>query len=198
MHRGAGSKVIFNWFPRAFPCYIHVQSTKNNCPAAERAGGLYGLCMVRVGPIGSRVWSSNYAHGRRLRCCMMSGHKILVMAKVFSMKRNAFALLFSLIILGSLFAESETQRPAFWWSLSPAATLPLGLNDSYFSTGVTVDISGEYVHPAWYGFAPLLQNQSQLYSTFRQRRGGILRDGWRSRGRVSLQPFRAVFGTCLC
>ena len=88
---------------------------------------------------------------------MMSGHKILVMAKVFSMKRNAFALLFSLIILGSLFAQSETQRPAFWWSLSPAATLPLGLSDSYFSTGVTVDFSGEYVHPAWWGFAPLFR-----------------------------------------
>ena len=88
---------------------------------------------------------------------MMRGHKILVRAKVLKMKRNAIVLLLSFGVLGSVFAQSESQRPAFWWSLAPAATLPLGLDSSYFSTGVTVDFSGEYVHPAWWGFAPLFR-----------------------------------------
>lgn len=73
------------------------------------------------------------------------------------MKRNIFALLFSLLLLGNSFAENDRPTPALWWSIAPAAIMPLGLNSSYFSTGVTVDISGEYVNPAWYGFAPLLR-----------------------------------------
>jgi tetratricopeptide (TPR) repeat protein len=72
-------------------------------------------------------------------------------------KRKSFALLFSILILGSVFAQNQSQRPAFWWSIAPAATLPLGLNANYFSTGVTVDSSGEYVNPAWLGFMPLLR-----------------------------------------
>src|SRR5208283_87372 len=71
------------------------------------------------------------------------------------MKRNIFSLLFGLLLLGSIFAQNESQSPALWWGIAPAATLPLGLNSSYFSTGVTVDVSGEYVIPSWYGFAPL-------------------------------------------
>jgi len=73
------------------------------------------------------------------------------------MKRNILSLLFGLLLLGSIFAENEGQSPALWWGIAPAATLPLGLNASYFSTGVTVDISGEYVIPAWHGFAPLFR-----------------------------------------
>jgi transglutaminase-like putative cysteine protease len=73
------------------------------------------------------------------------------------MRRTLFALAFSLVALGSISAQSEDQRPAFWWNISPAMTLPLGLDASYFSTGVTVDISGEYVHPALRGLAPLLR-----------------------------------------
>jgi len=72
-----------------------------------------------------------------------------------NMKRNIFALVFGLLLLGSIFAQNESQSPALWWGIAPAATLPLGLNSSYFSTGVTVDVSGEYVIPSWYGFAPL-------------------------------------------
>jgi hypothetical protein len=79
----------------------------------------------------------------------MRGNKIL--------KRSAFVLLFSLGVLGSVLAQSESQRPAFWWSLAPAATLPLGLDSNYFSTGVTVGFSGEYVYPPWWGFAPLFR-----------------------------------------
>ncbi len=75
----------------------------------------------------------------------------------FGVKRNSFALLLGLLLLGSVFAQDENQRPAFWWNIAPAATLPLGLNASYFSTGVTVDFSGEYVHPSLLGFAPLLR-----------------------------------------
>ena len=73
------------------------------------------------------------------------------------MKKKIFLLLFSFILIGNTFAENEGQSPALWWGIAPAATLPLGLNAGYFSTGVTVDISGEYVIPAWYGFAPLLR-----------------------------------------
>ena len=73
------------------------------------------------------------------------------------MKRNAIALVFSLLALGAISAETEGQSPALWWSVAPAATFPLGLNASYFSTGATIDIAGEYVNPAWYGFIPLLR-----------------------------------------
>ena len=97
--------------------------------------------------------------------------------RVLNMKKMTFVLVFCLFGVLNAGAENQVQNPAFWWSASPAATLPLGLNSSYFSTGVTVDISGEYVHPAWLGFAPLLQNQFQLRSTFRQRCGGILPGG---------------------
>ncbi|MGA2477199.1 MAG: hypothetical protein ABSG63_00430 [Spirochaetia bacterium] len=73
------------------------------------------------------------------------------------MKRNAIALIFSLLTLGSISAQNEGQTPALWWSMAPAATFPLGLNASYFSTGATIDISGEYINPAWFGFLPLLR-----------------------------------------
>jgi hypothetical protein len=72
-------------------------------------------------------------------------------------KRNAIALIFGLLTLGSICAQSEGQTPALWWSMAPAATIPLGLNSSYFSTGATVDISAEYINPAWFGFLPLLR-----------------------------------------
>ncbi|MGA2640334.1 MAG: hypothetical protein ABSG21_05440 [Spirochaetia bacterium] len=71
--------------------------------------------------------------------------------------RNTFALIFSLLALGSIHAQNVEQNPAYWWTVAPAATLPLGLNSNYFSTGVTVDVSGEYVHPALLGFAPLFR-----------------------------------------
>lgn len=73
------------------------------------------------------------------------------------MRRNILSLLFGLLLLGRVFADNEQQSPALWWGIAPAATLPLGLNASYFSTGVTVDISGEYVIPSWYGFAPMFR-----------------------------------------
>ena len=73
------------------------------------------------------------------------------------MKRNSFLLIFSLLAFGNVFAQNEVQRPSFWWTLAPAASLPLGLNSSYFSPGATVDFTGEYVHPALRGFAPLLR-----------------------------------------
>jgi len=72
-------------------------------------------------------------------------------------KRNAFALLLGLLALTSAFAENEGQPAAMWWSVAPAAALPLGLNSSYFSTGVTLDFSGEYVHPALRGVLPLFR-----------------------------------------
>jgi hypothetical protein len=71
--------------------------------------------------------------------------------------RNTFALIFGLLALLNIHAQTEGQSPALWWSVAPGATLPVGLNSSYFSTGVTVDISGEYVHPALLGFAPLVR-----------------------------------------
>jgi hypothetical protein len=72
-------------------------------------------------------------------------------------KRHALALIFSLLALGRIQAEKDAQTPALWWSAAPAATIPLGLDSSYFSTGVTADISGKYFNPAWRGFAPLLR-----------------------------------------
>jgi hypothetical protein len=72
-------------------------------------------------------------------------------------KRTVVALIFSLLALLPAGADNAGQSPAFWWSIAPAATIPLGLNASYFSTGMTIDVGGEYANPAWLGFLPFLR-----------------------------------------
>jgi len=74
--------------------------------------------------------------------------------------RVVFSLLLFLCLAANASAQGETVHPELWWSFSPAAAVPLGLNSTYFSTGAVLDISAEYLHPALGGVSLLFGRPS--------------------------------------
>jgi len=68
-------------------------------------------------------------------------------------KGRIVCLILALCVAGSAGAQGQTRNAELWWSVSPGAALPLGLNSTYFSPGAALGASAEYLPPSLGGLS---------------------------------------------